>query len=437
MANERIDVPRFSGDEDEYCIWWVRAKAYAARLGFRSAMSDAAEADLPANAGPGVGADEIAAVERNSKAVSFLTAAMPNNLVVNVTAAGESDPNWPDQAKAHLMIAYLKNNFEDRSALSRVGAKRDLESCKMGKEDNPKVLFDKLVAVKFKHVGNWQANITEDDLFAQAIQALPSIYNSTVAGLIDAERRAGRDVTIAALKQSVADYYSIAMKGKNPSKTKDIEGGLAAMDDPVTAQANIKKMIEETIQCTIREYHTGGGSGSNQPIVSSNGQASHNYSGPSGFVGGSNGGGGNVNYGVSSGFGGPIGNVGGMNYVGPGGNVGPSGVPSGFGGPNGNGGGMNYVGQGGNVGPSGMNYVGQGGNVGPNGSSGGMNYGTNGVGVGLNGGGFNGGPSGFGGPNYGGPSGAVNGVTPEIMLAIIQATKAQSKVPGDVSNMLC
>jgi Zinc knuckle len=42
-----------------------------------------------------------------------------------------------------------------------------------------------------------------------------------------------------------------------------------------------------------------------------------------------------------------------------------------------------------------------------------------------------------GGPNYGGPSSAVTGITPEIMLAIIQATKAQSKVPGDMSNMLC
>jgi hypothetical protein len=242
---------------------------------------------------------------------------MPNNLVVNVTAAGESDPHWPDQAKAHLMIAYLKSNFKDTSALSRVAAKRDLENCKMVKEETPKVLFDKLVAVKFKHVGNRQANITEDDLFAQAIQALPSMYNSTVAGLIDAEHRAGRDVTIAALKQAVADFYSIAMKGKSPSKTKYIEGGLAAMDDLVTAQANIKKMIKETIQCTIREYHTGGGSGNNQLIVSGNGQGATryppntglHYGGPSGFVSSPNGGGGNVNYGVPSGFGGPSGNV--------------------------------------------------------------------------------------------------------------------------------
>jgi Zinc knuckle len=92
-----------------------------------------------------------------------------------------------------------------------------------------------------------------------------------------------------------------------------------------------------------------------------------------------------------------------------------------------------------------MNYLGQGSNVGPNGNSGGMNYGTNGVGVGYSGSAYSGGPSGFGasaginggGPNYGGPSGAGTGISPEIMLAIIQATRAQSRVPGDMSNMLC
>jgi hypothetical protein len=178
MAQERVDVPCFSGDDDEFCLWWVRAKAYAARYGFRATMSDAAEADLPANEGAGVGAAEIATVERNIKAVSFSTTAMPDSLLVNVTAAGEGDPAWPNQAKAHLMIAYLKGTFEDTTTLSRVGAKRDLENCKMSKDENPKVLFEKLVAVKFKYAGNRQANITESDIVAQAIQALPSLYNS-------------------------------------------------------------------------------------------------------------------------------------------------------------------------------------------------------------------------------------------------------------------
>jgi hypothetical protein len=37
-----------------------------------STMNDQAQADLPAAEGPGVGADQIAAVERNMKALYFL-----------------------------------------------------------------------------------------------------------------------------------------------------------------------------------------------------------------------------------------------------------------------------------------------------------------------------------------------------------------------------
>jgi Zinc knuckle len=107
------------------------------------------------------------------------------------------------------------------------------------------------------------------------------------------------------------------------------------------------------------------------------------------------------------------------------------GVPSGFVGPNGNGGTINYVGLGGNVGPG---YVGPGGHVGSNG--GGVNYGGT-----PNGGGVNYGGTGGVGANYGGPGGVGagigGGVTPEIMMAIIQAMRAQSKTQGDTTGMLC
>jgi hypothetical protein len=128
--------------------------------------------------------------------------------------------------------------------------------------------------------------------------------------------------------------YGIAMKGKNPAKTKDIEGGLAAMDDPDKAQANIKKLIEETIQSTIRDYHlnanAGKGNHHQPPNFSGSGQGVGNYpvhggmayGSPSGS-GGANGSGGN-NYGGPSGYGGPNGTSGTMNYVGPGGHSGPS-----------------------------------------------------------------------------------------------------------------
>jgi hypothetical protein len=107
-----MEVPRFSGDEDEFDIWWVRAKTYAARYGFQATMIGTAEGNLPANAGPGANQGEIDAVERNNKAMYFLTVAMPDSMLLSVVAAGESDPAWPDHAKAHLMITYLKNYFD-------------------------------------------------------------------------------------------------------------------------------------------------------------------------------------------------------------------------------------------------------------------------------------------------------------------------------------
>jgi hypothetical protein len=51
----------------------------------------------------------------------------------------------------------------------------------MTKDENPKVLFEILMAVQFKHHGNTQASVTKDDLVAQAVQALLAVYNSTVA----------------------------------------------------------------------------------------------------------------------------------------------------------------------------------------------------------------------------------------------------------------
>jgi hypothetical protein len=107
-----MDVPRFSGDEDEFGIWWVRAKTYTARYGFQATMIGTAEGNLPANAGPGVNQGEMEAVERNNQAAYFLTVAMPDSMLLSVMEAGESNPAWPDHPKAHLMIVYLKSRFD-------------------------------------------------------------------------------------------------------------------------------------------------------------------------------------------------------------------------------------------------------------------------------------------------------------------------------------
>jgi hypothetical protein len=219
-------------------------------------VGNVAEVHLPAREGPGVGADQQAAVERNMKAVAFLMAAMPDLQIINVMLAGLSDVNWPNEPKAHLMMAYLRENFVELTALSRVGARRDLENCTLKKDENPNGLFEKLTAVQFKYHGNAQANVTDDDLVAQAVQALPAVYNSTVAGSYKTERRAGNAVTLNGLKRAVCNHYAIVLRGKTGAKVKDIEGGFAAMEVKVETKEkdNLKRMIQETINTTIWEF---------------------------------------------------------------------------------------------------------------------------------------------------------------------------------------
>jgi hypothetical protein len=258
MADEKITAPKFSGNEDDYALWWMRALAYAERFKFGDTMSSIAEADLPATEGPGTSVDEIAAVERNTKAVAFLMQVIPDSVLIGMRAAG-TNTDWPKKPKAHLMIAHLQKSYQEQTAcMAKVGAKRDLEKCVMKKEENPKFLFERLVNVQFKYQGHPTAGISEDEAVAQAIQALPSQYNPTVAGLVGG----AQPLTMDALKTAIGTHYSIAMKGVTREKVKEIEGGLAAMEEVMQVQEdagnlkdNLKRLIQETLTTTIHEYH--------------------------------------------------------------------------------------------------------------------------------------------------------------------------------------
>jgi hypothetical protein len=188
---------------------------------------------------------------------------MPNSLMVNLMAASKSDPKWPNQAKAHLMMAYLKETYVDTSTLSRIGAKRDLDACVMRKDENPKILFNKLVAVQYKYSGLQQAKVSEDDLVAQAIQVLPTMYNSMVAVLIETKQRTGKIVTLAVLKKAVNNYSGVAMKGKSGNRIQDIEGGLMTVDDSAMSRdKELKKLIQDTVSSIVKACqlnHVNGG----------------------------------------------------------------------------------------------------------------------------------------------------------------------------------
>jgi hypothetical protein len=153
--------------------------------------------------------------------------------------------------KAHLIVKHLKGMFEGTTTLSMVGAKCDLEACVMKKGDHPNDLFEKLVEVQFKYAGVKQARITEADLVIQAIQALPAEYNPTVAVAMEKAREQDPKALI-----SVINHFEVAMKGRPVVKSKEIEGALAAVDETKpTDKENLKRMIQETVNTIIHEFH--------------------------------------------------------------------------------------------------------------------------------------------------------------------------------------
>jgi hypothetical protein len=102
-----------------------------------------------------VSAAQQVPVERIMKVAVFLTLAMPDLFVINVMATGIASVNWPNQAKAYLMVAYLKASFEAMTKLSKKGLGKLFNE----ERRNPIALSKQLIAMQYKYAGNVQAQI--------------------------------------------------------------------------------------------------------------------------------------------------------------------------------------------------------------------------------------------------------------------------------------
>jgi hypothetical protein len=252
-------VPRFSGEEDEFGSWWVSAKAYAARNGFRATMSGTAEADLPANAGPGVGTDVIAAVERNNHAVYLLTFAMPDRMLLSVFAAGQGDPAWPNQAKAHLMIAYLKRKYDMEEDV-------DVEADDDEEEDDD----DDAMVFSFEEDDVENEEEEEDDNeFICGFDEEEEVDEDEFICVFDEEEEEDEDEFIERLSNTVGVKYSDVVRceneetgSKEDNEVKEEEAdevfierlsNMVDLDDLLEARESVESEARDSVESEARE----------------------------------------------------------------------------------------------------------------------------------------------------------------------------------------
>ena len=255
MSSSSLSIPRLK-DPKQFFVWWTVFQQFATIKGFRKALRPTPEADLVPEdqviADPeGAGAAAVACRQRNEEACAYIILAMTEKLVVSVRKAGNRDTDYPS-GKACLMVEYLLKKYQNDSAVVSLNAQDELRECVMKPNDEPDVLFDAVSQVQMRYHGLQHANMTDDVIVAQVIAALPDKYSSTVSKVAIEAKAAGRAIDIVDLQESVNTHYAVLTKGKRKEKSKDIIGGLAAVDDEVTPEDALKKMIADSVKEALK-----------------------------------------------------------------------------------------------------------------------------------------------------------------------------------------
>ena len=157
MTEEKhgLKVPVFDGEEKNFQKWWLRFQAFATVKGFRVALDKPQSTDYypnnyedflaldPNDADTKVMAKRLI---QNNVAIAQLTLAFESEGLLNKVYACQDD-NWPE-GMAWKVIESLLEEYQPKDRISKVEMRRRLNKVKMGKKDNPKVLFEQLAAIE-------------------------------------------------------------------------------------------------------------------------------------------------------------------------------------------------------------------------------------------------------------------------------------------------
>ena len=88
-ASGKISLPSFSGEHEDFALWWMRFKAHGLVKGFSQALTSAKEASLPTNADDVLdltnedGKKANMALSRNNLAIACMTMVFTNESLMN------------------------------------------------------------------------------------------------------------------------------------------------------------------------------------------------------------------------------------------------------------------------------------------------------------------------------------------------------------------
>ena len=216
-SENKVAIPMFDGDRDNFQLWWVRFEAYGLVKGFSPALSKTREADLPRD-----GRDELdvtepagkrakAAITRNNLAIASMTMAFTTSGLINKVYKARTT-EYPG-GLAHLLVADLLKECQPKDRISKVEAKVKLLDIKMKSGGDPKEIFEQISKVENEHNDDTRT-LDKDDLIAVVLHATEE---NCVSVLTSEMRQKGDAVTMDDLKEAMDQHYRLMSQTTNES----------------------------------------------------------------------------------------------------------------------------------------------------------------------------------------------------------------------------
>jgi len=230
MTSRKYYNPDFSGKKKDYPPWRMKLQAYAAEEGFALALLTAFKSQLPSredtvldeNTADGKAHAEAKAL--NAKAYNALILGMKDNKMLNVLQQSKTEA-WPS-GLAWLAIELLEQRFAPKDAMSSVEMEDQLAKIKIGKNDDPLDIDDKMAEVQIQ----FGCVLTEDQKLTWIIKIARGNYASEITNCTKLYNMVhGRKPTPQEMLDTLHECWRVG-GGKKSDNDDSTETVLAAPD---------------------------------------------------------------------------------------------------------------------------------------------------------------------------------------------------------------
>ena len=226
-------LPKFTGREKDFEVFWPRFEAYAVVKGFvHLLIKEQAELELPEgysdfSADADTAKKQKQALKLNDRAMAAFTLAFTDAVHMNYIHSSKDNEGFP-YGLAYLVTEKLMKRYRPMDKITEVDAKTDLRRVKMSKSDTPDDFINKFLSLKSRY-HNVKGALTESELVTEAMVKAKTEYKTLITTLMITH---GDNLNLEHMRDGMTQQYRMNhSKGTDdgPSDDSSEEGTEAIM----------------------------------------------------------------------------------------------------------------------------------------------------------------------------------------------------------------